>query len=182
PVVPDNSDSSFLLPTKTQFAGGEQAVGNQDIPVDAIVDELRLAVLADDEQRWHFALPDPRREFDIDLAAVVIRVNWPPGRTVALDRVAIPPLIDFRDDRCRRKGLCTSAPVFRVEPGDRRHVRLFARAEFDQVGPSIGVDNQVGLDGGPRRLHHDMHAPGFAVSAFGVTDYPTHGVARGQWP
>ena len=84
-------------------------------------------------------------------------------------------------DGCQEEGTFDVHSVFGVEPGDRRHIRLFARAEFDQVGSSIGVDDQVGLDGRPCRLDHDMDAPGIAVSAFGITDDPTHSVAGGQW-
>ena len=80
------------------------------------------------------------------------------------------------------KALEAAGSVFRVEPGDRRHVWLFAGAQLDQVGPSIGVDDKVGLDGGPCRLDHDVDASGISVAAFGVTDDPAHGVAGGERP
>jgi hypothetical protein len=48
-IVSDNSDHLLLLPAETKLGCGEQAVGNQEILVDMIVDELRLAVLTDDE-------------------------------------------------------------------------------------------------------------------------------------
>ena len=59
---------------------------------------------------------------------------------------------------------------------------LFAGAELDQVGPSIGVDDKVRLDGGPCRLDHDVDTPCISVAAFGVTDDPAHGVAGGERP
>src|SRR6516164_3033454 len=92
PVVSHDSDLLLLLSAEAQFRRSEQTVGNQDISIDAIVDEFGFAVLADDEQRRHFALPDPGREFDIDLSAVVIRIDWPPRRVVALDDVAVAAL------------------------------------------------------------------------------------------
>src|SRR6516165_8669293 len=92
PVVSHDSDLLLLLSAEAQFGRGKQTVGNQEISIDAIVDELRFTVLADDEQRRHLALRDPRREFDIDLSAVVIRIDWPPRRVVALDDVAVAAL------------------------------------------------------------------------------------------
>src|SRR5712672_2772278 len=89
PVVSDNSDLLLLLSAEAQLGGGEQTVDDQYIPVGAIVDELGLAVLADDEQRRHFALADPGRELDVDLAAVVIGIQRPPWRAVALDGVPV---------------------------------------------------------------------------------------------
>src|SRR5258707_14096829 len=82
-VVSDNPHLLLLLSAKAQLGRGEQTVDNQYIPVGAIVDELGLAVLADDEQRRHFALPDTGRELDIDLAAIVICVHRAPWRAVA---------------------------------------------------------------------------------------------------
>src|SRR5690242_3141955 len=101
PLVPDNSDPLLLLSAEPQLGRGEQTVGNQDIPVDAIVDKLRLAIVADDEERRHFALSDAGRELDIDLPAIVIRIDWPPWRIVAFDSVAVAALLHLRNDRCR---------------------------------------------------------------------------------
>jgi hypothetical protein len=69
PVASNNSDLLLPLSAKTELGCGEQTVDNQYIPVGAIVDELGLAILADDEQRRHFALTDPWRELDVGLAA-----------------------------------------------------------------------------------------------------------------
>src|SRR6516164_389377 len=100
PVTSDDPYLLLLLAAETQFGRGEQTVGNQDIPIDAIIDELGLTVLTDDEQRRHLALTDSRRELDIDFAAVVIRIDRPPGRIVALDHVAVAALTHLRDERC----------------------------------------------------------------------------------
>src|SRR3984893_16288150 len=75
PVVSDNSDLLLLLSAETQLGRGEQTVDNQYIFVGAIVDELGLAVLADGEQRRHFALTDPGRELDVGLAAVIVGIG-----------------------------------------------------------------------------------------------------------
>src|SRR5258708_36021711 len=98
PVVSDNSDLLLLLSAETQLGRGEQTVDNQYIFVGAIVDELGLAVLADGEQRRHFALGDAGRELDIDLAAIIVGIDWAPWRAVALDDLAVATLIHFRDD------------------------------------------------------------------------------------
>src|SRR5882724_10890230 len=98
PVASDNSNLLLLLSAEAEFSRSEQTVGNQDIPVDAIVDELGLTVLADDEERRHFALPDPGRELDIDLAAIIVGIDRSPWRAVALDDVSVAALIHFRDD------------------------------------------------------------------------------------
>src|ERR1700751_1745389 len=89
PVISDDPHLLLFLAAETQFGRGEQTVGDQDIPVDSIVDELGLAVLADHEQRRHLALSDPRREFDVDLAAIVIGVDRPPRRVITLNDIAV---------------------------------------------------------------------------------------------
>src|ERR1700761_1661944 len=48
-VVPYDSDLPLLLCAKAKLGGGEQAVGNKQIAVDAVIDELRLTIRADDE-------------------------------------------------------------------------------------------------------------------------------------
>ena len=98
PIVSDNSDLLLLLSAKAQLGRSEQAVDNQYIVVGAIVDEFWLAVLADHEQRRHFALPDPGRELDIGLAAIIVGIDRTPRRVVALDDVTVAALIYFRDD------------------------------------------------------------------------------------
>src|SRR6266851_8522241 len=77
-VVSDNSHLLLLLSAKAQLSRGEQTVDDQYIFVGAVVDELGLAVLADDEQRRHFALSDAGRELDIDLAAIVVSIDRSP--------------------------------------------------------------------------------------------------------
>src|SRR3981189_417276 len=98
-VVSDNSHLLLLLPAEAEFSCGEQTVDNQYIPVGAIVDELGLAVLADDEQRRHFSLGNAGRELNIDLAAIIVGIDRTPRRAVALDDVTVAALIHFRNDR-----------------------------------------------------------------------------------
>ena len=99
PVVSDNSNLLLLLSAEPQLSRGEQTVDDQYIFVGAIVDELGLAVLADDEQRRHFSLGDAGRELDIDLAAIIVGIDRTPRRAVALDDVTVAALIHFRNDR-----------------------------------------------------------------------------------
>jgi hypothetical protein len=67
--------------------------------------------------------------------------------------------------------------IFRIEPSDRRHVRHFTRTRLDQVGQPIGIDDEIRLDGRPRRLDQDVDAPGIAASAFGVPNDPAYDFA-----
>ena len=98
PVVSDNSDLLLLLSAEAQLGRGEQTVDDQYIFVGAIVDEFGLAILADDEQRRHFALGNAGRELDIDLAAIIVGIDRTPWRAVALDDVTVAALIHFRND------------------------------------------------------------------------------------
>jgi hypothetical protein len=50
-----------------------------------------------------------------------------------------------------------------------------------EVSPSIGVDDEICLDSGSRRLDHDMDAPGVAVATFSIADDPAHSIAGGKW-
>src|SRR2546429_9203391 len=117
-VVSDNPHLLLLLSAKAQLSRGEQTVDNQYIFVGAIVDELGLAVLVDDEQRRHFALSDAGRELDIDLAAIIVGIDRTPRRAVALDDVTVAALIHFRDERCWWQSPGAAGAVLRVEPGN----------------------------------------------------------------
>ncbi|GAA0610780.1 hypothetical protein GCM10008943_27950 [Paenochrobactrum glaciei] len=73
PISTGNPDGLLLVArAKAQFSCAEQAIDDQDVLMDASVGDLGLALGTDDEDRWHFALHDATREFNIDAAAVVI--------------------------------------------------------------------------------------------------------------
>src|SRR6202008_746068 len=97
PVISGDPDLLLLFAAEAQFGCGEQTVCNQDVPVDAIIDKLGLNVLADDEQRRHFALTNAGRELDIDFAAVVIRIDRAPWGIIALNHVVVAAFTDLRD-------------------------------------------------------------------------------------
>ena len=60
----DNPDDLLAIAApKAQLGGAEQPVHDQDVLVDAAVDDLRLAVRPKDEQRRHL-LDDGRLELD----------------------------------------------------------------------------------------------------------------------
>src|SRR5260370_7985221 len=59
PVGSDNSDLLLLLAAEAKLGRSEQTVCNQDIPVDAIVSQLRLSYLAHDKHQRLFALSHP---------------------------------------------------------------------------------------------------------------------------
>src|SRR5438045_9649810 len=101
PVGSRNSHLLLLLSAKAQLSRGEQTVDDQYIFVGAIVDEFGLAILADDEQRRHFSLGNAGRELDIDLAAIIVGIEWTPRRAVALDDVTVAVLIHFRNNWSR---------------------------------------------------------------------------------
>src|SRR6516162_2183240 len=105
PVASDNSHLLLLIFAEAQLGRGEQTVDNQYIPVSAIVDKLGLTILADDEERRHFALTDPGRELDVDLAAIIVGVDRSPWRVVAFDHIAVTALINFRDHRRWRQSV-----------------------------------------------------------------------------
>src|SRR6476660_797600 len=127
--------------------------------VGAVVDDLGLAVRPDDEQRRHLALTNSGREFDVDFAAVIVGADRTPGWSVALDGITRAALSLIWNKRRRWQTPTATNPILRIEPGDRWHIGLFARSQFDQIGPPVGVDDELGLDGRPRRLYHDMHTP-----------------------
>ena len=77
-----------MLATEPQLRGRKEPVDNQDVAVGAVVHDLGLTVVANDEERRHLALSDALRELDIDLASIVVSGQRPPGRSVALDGIA----------------------------------------------------------------------------------------------
>src|ERR1700722_5666056 len=98
PVFSYNSHLLLLLSAETQLSRSEQTPDDQYIFVGAIVDEFGLAILADDEQRRHFSLCNAGRGLDIDLAAIIVGIDWTPRRAVALNHVTVAALIHFRND------------------------------------------------------------------------------------
>ena len=75
-------------------SAARQAVDDVGGAAHAVVDEGRLGVGANDEQRRRFALGQARtRELDVDLGAVVEHAQRPP-RCIALDAVAELELLD----------------------------------------------------------------------------------------
>src|SRR5467141_2586806 len=84
PPVASNDPNPLLgVTAKSKFRRGKQSIDNQHVTIGAVIDDFGLTIRADDEQRRHLALNNARREFDIDLAAIVIGADWPPGRIVA---------------------------------------------------------------------------------------------------
>src|SRR5271154_349190 len=98
PVFSYNSHLLLLLSAEAQLSRSEQTVDNQYIFVGAIVDEFWVAILPDDEQRRHFSLGNAGRELNIDLATIIVGIDWTPRRAVALDDVTVAALIHFRND------------------------------------------------------------------------------------
>src|SRR5690606_10038064 len=96
----DNPDGLLAIAAaKAQLGSTEQAIHDQDVLVDAAVDDLRFAIGADDEDRRHFALHDAAREDDIDTAAIVKHRNRPPWWRVSGQSVTIVASRLDRDDR-----------------------------------------------------------------------------------
>ncbi len=78
---------------------------------------------------------------------------------------------------CRRSAMSWSCEIL---PRHRGHIGLFGRAQLQQIGASVGVDDEVGDEIGPRRLGQDVDALGRAGAALGVANHPSHGVAGGN--
>jgi len=70
----------------------------------------------------------------------------------------------------------------RIIPGDRGHVSLGRRAQFEVIGAPIGVDNEVGREVRQSRFDEDMDALGGACATLGIADDPARGVAGRNWP
>src|SRR3954453_10241352 len=84
-----NDAHDLLSPlAKPQLGCGEQPVDHIIAAADPVVDELGPAAFPEHEQRRSLALGKAGRELDEDLAAVVERAQRPPGRIVALNRIA----------------------------------------------------------------------------------------------
>ena len=87
---------------KAQLGSTEQAIHDQDVLVNAAVDDLRFALGAYDEDRRHLALHNAAREDDIDTAAVVEDGDGAPRWRVSSQSVAIVAgRLDRDDGGCR---------------------------------------------------------------------------------
>ena len=85
-------DPNGLLMTaaaQAEFRRGEELVNDQHVIEDARVDDLGLTVRANHKDRRHLALNDAPRELDIDMPAVVIDRERPPGWIAAAEAIAI---------------------------------------------------------------------------------------------
>ena len=173
------------LRAQPQLGGGEQPVDDVGGAAHAVVDQRRLGVGADHEQRRRLALGEPGRELDVDLGPVVEHLPRLPGR-VALDAVAELDLLDVEPvsattvpatSASARCFLRAMQLVRRVGPRHGGHVGLLGGAHLQVVGAPVGGDDEVGLQLGADRLDQDVHLRGLALAAGGVADHPAHGVA-----
>ena len=89
----DDAHDPLRRRAEPQLGGGEQAVDDVGGAAHPVVDERRLAVGADDEQRRRLALRQAGRELDVDLGAVIEHAARLPGR-IALDAIAELQLVD----------------------------------------------------------------------------------------
>lgn len=74
-----------------QFGGGKQAIDDHPVLPDPVIDQFRPAIGPQHKEWRQFPLPDPGRERDIDLVAVIEGPAGQPGGHSAfhtLDRVA----------------------------------------------------------------------------------------------
>src|SRR5690349_7867536 len=75
-VGSDDPDFLLVFAAKSKLGGREQPVDDQQVAIGTVIDDLRLAVRPNHEQRRQLALDDAGGEFDIDLAAVVKDIDW----------------------------------------------------------------------------------------------------------
>ena len=185
PIGAGDAHCLLAFPTQAKFGGGEQAIDDVVVLADAVIDELAVAFRSDHEERRRIALGETARHFDIDLGTVIERREWPPRRIVAGDLIAKAKFrdVDASVDRRRRGGrdVLTAKRdklVLRVLPGHGRHVGRARRAQFEKIGPPIGIDDEVGQKVRPRRLHQDVDTFGGTRAAFGVADDDAaHGIS-----
>jgi hypothetical protein len=70
--------------------------------------------------------------------------------------------------------------VLRILPGDRGHIGFLRRSELEQIGPPVGVDDEIGHELRPRGLGENVYFPRRSRAAFRIADDPAHGVAGGD--
>lgn len=111
-------------------------------------------------------LPDPAREGDIDFASVIESPRGQPRRHTAfcwLDGIAKVQIIQIQP---RIHGsLFFSVVVLTVQrdqvvlgivPRHGRHVGCRCGPQFRQIGPAVGIDDQIGRKIGTGRLDQNM--------------------------
>ncbi len=89
-----DADDMLFLKAEAQLRGIEYSIYNVEAVPLPIIDQLRLAVRADDEQRGSFACRERRGELDISFLPIIERAPWPPCWLVAADRIAEIELLD----------------------------------------------------------------------------------------
>ncbi|KIF66168.1 hypothetical protein HY68_37350 [Streptomyces sp. AcH 505] len=77
-----------MLSAEAKLGGCEEPVDDQHVAVSAIIHQFSLTLRADHEQRGHLTLHDAGREFDIDLATIVIGGKRSPRWAIPFDRIA----------------------------------------------------------------------------------------------
>ncbi len=142
------SDLPGQITAHAEFGRCKQTVDDVVVLPHAIVDELAIALGADDEQRRRLSLRDTTGHLDIDLGSVVERGDRAPGRVVALDRIAKPQSRDINTlnnwrGRLGARVLAAQRDqlVLRILPGDGSHIGLFRRTKFKKIRPPVGVDD-----------------------------------------
>ena len=135
-----------MLAAEPQLGRCEQPVDDHVVAAHPVVHQFGAALRADHPKRRHFALADPGREFDEHLPSVIKGPQRPPGRIIAFDPVAEIQRADIdagRDRGARIGGGVLPAEcdelILRIGPGDRGPCRFLGRAEFEVIGPPVGV-------------------------------------------
>src|SRR5690606_37899757 len=167
-----------ITAAKAKLGRTEEVINDQDIVVDAVVDDLRLAIGAKNEDRRHLALHDAARENDIDAAAIIEDRDRTPWRAVAGQTVAVVTRGFLGDDRRGRRSLPLPGWWRRIGPGNRRHIERLASPQFNHIGAPVGGDDKIGRNLRPRRLDQNMHLRGIARPAYRIADNPAGGVTR----
>src|SRR6185312_4490554 len=111
PVASNDPDLLLGVTTESKLRRGKQPIDDQQITIGSVIDDFGLAIRTDDEQRRHLALNDAKGEFDVDLAPIVVGIDRPPRRIIALESVAIAPLRRLGKNWRWRNGLGTRRPI-----------------------------------------------------------------------
>src|SRR5665213_788288 len=184
----DPHDGLGLL-AEAQFRDVDQAVDNVVAAQEPVVDQLRLILWADQEQRRRLAGAEVCRELDIGLQAVIEDAQRLPAWAVPgvdrFDLVAQIPVVDARLAEGRLHGRSTGGLLLahlllRIIPGDDAGVGVTLAADgLQEVGPLVRGQDDVGPQIAADRLDDHDHLLRRADALDSLAQHPAHGVAGG---
>ncbi|RCK27781.1 hypothetical protein TH1_10965 [Thalassospira lucentensis MCCC 1A00383 = DSM 14000] len=114
----------MVTAAETQLGGRKDAIDDQDVAIDAAVDDLGLAVRVEHKERRHLTLHDPGREHDVNAPPLADQKEESMNKVSQNRIIGIDVSRDWLDIDCLPDG-----EKLRLPNSDQGHARIVDLAQ-----------------------------------------------------